>query len=587
MIRVLSLLASILCTFALCAEPIITSLDPNFGPIAGGNNITIVGSGFTGATAVQFGTEPATSFVVVNDSTIQAVAPIQVPSVVQIVVTANATNSSETYLSRYTYQGDSFAYVTDYGTSNLLVIDVLTDTVVDSIFTALPLNPAITPDGKNALVTLSGAGSLGVFDLANNTLATSIPITSLYTAITPDGTKAYVTSLSNYITQVDLNNYNTTSIPLGNGTFGIAVTPNGQKIYVSNNSSSDVSVLEVATNTVINTISVGLFPREMAITPDGSRLYVSNQNSANVSVIDLANDTVIATVPAGALPRNIAITPNGTKAYVANQFSNNLTVIAVLDNTVITTIAVGSQPQGVFITPDGEKGYVANGGGAGDVTVFEVETDTVIATITTDSATGVVVAPDQAPAAFFTHTLNSPTEVDFDASNSRSPVGQIDRYDWDFGDGQTETTANPLISHTYSQVANYTVTLTVTNSAGTSTTQVFTGQTMSLQGGASAVNSQTIALPLQPPTNFKGIVVKNKFATQTEYVHQLTWTRSPDARVSEYQIYRNGKLIGTVSANSPSIFNDHDRKKNKKDQYTIIAVSTNGLESTPISIIVP
>lgn len=55
--------------------PFIASLDPNTGPAAGGTSVTITGRNFTGATAVMFGANHATSFVVNSDTQIVAVSP--------------------------------------------------------------------------------------------------------------------------------------------------------------------------------------------------------------------------------------------------------------------------------------------------------------------------------------------------------------------------------------------------------------------------------------------------------------------------------------------------------------------------------
>lgn len=56
-------------------DPRVTSLTPNSGPIAGGTSVAIHGERFTGATAVDFGFTPATSFSVDSDSIITAEAP--------------------------------------------------------------------------------------------------------------------------------------------------------------------------------------------------------------------------------------------------------------------------------------------------------------------------------------------------------------------------------------------------------------------------------------------------------------------------------------------------------------------------------
>ena len=62
-------------TYTVAAAPTVTGLSPTSGPAAGGTLVTITGTGFTGATAVDFGTTAATSFTVVNDTTITADSP--------------------------------------------------------------------------------------------------------------------------------------------------------------------------------------------------------------------------------------------------------------------------------------------------------------------------------------------------------------------------------------------------------------------------------------------------------------------------------------------------------------------------------
>ncbi|RKQ87756.1 carboxypeptidase family protein [Solirubrobacter pauli] len=61
------------------------------------------------------------------------------------------------------------------------------------------------------------------------------------------------------------------------------------------------------------------------------------------------------------------------------------------------------------------------------------------------------------------------TAVDFDASASR-PVGGIESYVWDFGDGATATGVRA--SHAYANAGNYTAKLTVTGASGSSSATV-------------------------------------------------------------------------------------------------------------------
>ncbi|MBX5465972.1 MAG: IPT/TIG domain-containing protein [Firmicutes bacterium] len=88
--------------------PQVTSVTPSGGPAAGGTSVVIGGSGFTGATAVLFGSTPAAHFTVVSDSKITATAPPGSGTVSVTVVTANGVSSAG--------PNSTFTYITPLST---------------------------------------------------------------------------------------------------------------------------------------------------------------------------------------------------------------------------------------------------------------------------------------------------------------------------------------------------------------------------------------------------------------------------------------------------------------------------------------
>jgi IPT/TIG domain/IPTL-CTERM motif len=70
-----------------CGLPTVTSVSPNIGPTSGGTSVTITGTNFTGATAVQFGGDNSPSFTVVNATTITAVSPAHSADTESVAVT--------------------------------------------------------------------------------------------------------------------------------------------------------------------------------------------------------------------------------------------------------------------------------------------------------------------------------------------------------------------------------------------------------------------------------------------------------------------------------------------------------------------
>jgi len=75
------------------------------GPPAGGTSLNVYGMGFTGATAVKFGTAPAQSFFVASDTNIYATSPAGSVGPVDIRVTVGAGTSATGSADIFTYVG--------------------------------------------------------------------------------------------------------------------------------------------------------------------------------------------------------------------------------------------------------------------------------------------------------------------------------------------------------------------------------------------------------------------------------------------------------------------------------------------------
>src|ERR1022692_3995072 len=105
-----------------------------------------------------------------------------------------------------------------------------------------------------------------------------------------------------------------------------------QTAYVSN-SANTVSVVNVATNSLITTIDVGSGPESVSLSADRTRFYVANRGSNLVSVINTATNTVIATIPVGISPAGIAVIPDGSKVYVSNSGNDSGNTVTVINTS--------------------------------------------------------------------------------------------------------------------------------------------------------------------------------------------------------------------------------------------------------------
>ena len=77
--------------------------------------------------------------------------------------------------------------------------------------------------------------------------------------------------------------------------------------------SSALSVVELDAKTVSGTISFsgGTYPRALLFTRNGALAYLANYGDGTVSVVDTATNTVVNTILVGQSPQGLAITPDG------------------------------------------------------------------------------------------------------------------------------------------------------------------------------------------------------------------------------------------------------------------------------------
>ncbi len=404
------------------------------------------------------------------------------------------------------------AYVVSNATDAVIPVDTATDAVGTPIAVGSgPSAIAITPDASTAYVTDEGTtntapGFVTPIDLSTNTPGTTIAVGSGpdAIAITPNGLTAYVGNYNDdTVTPINLvTNAAGTPIPVGGAPTSIAITPDGTTAYVGRAYESGIQ-LDLTTNST----GMGASPSGFAsaITPDGGTVVATSPQDNSVDAFTTATDTG-STVAALNDPEGVAITPDGATAYVAySPFTTNkgaLLPIPLADtNAPGTPINLGTNSAyAVAITPDGSTAFVTDLTG-GNLVPVDLASGTAGAPISLGSEgtnpIAIAITPDQAPMAHVHLNILGNLTDSFDASASTVAYGTIASYAWNFGDGTSETTTTPTVTHTYANDnSNYVASVTETSSAGTSTTEGFTGQTASDTGGPQA--TATVAVSLDP-----------------------------------------------------------------------------------------
>ncbi len=401
-----------------------------------------------------------------------------------------------------------------------------------------PRGVAMTPNGANLYVGSAGGSAIVPHAVAaNGALTVGAPVAAGSSpagiTVTPGGGFLYVANsgddtISGYAVGSggSLTELAPSPFPTGLTPLGIASTPDGQNLYVTNGDGANVSAYDVAadgslTELAASPYAAGTDPRGISITPDGRFLYVANNGSDDVSAYAVAADgslTPVAGSPFGTAqgPFGSAITTDGEHLLLsAATLTGTAVSLNIGTNGALsgqTTALAGQAPRTVAVHPNGTNAYVT-ADTPNQLFTYTVGASGVLTPLGTPQALpngdqqfqDAVVTPNQGPVAAFSQgTTPASVVATFNANASSDDTGVVS-YRWDFGDGTTQTTSLPTVSHKYATNGTYQVTLRVTDTEGCSTTRIYTGQTVLCNGGPAAQVTKQIDTnaPPQPDNRVK------------------------------------------------------------------------------------
>ncbi|MBI3784883.1 MAG: bifunctional YncE family protein/alkaline phosphatase family protein, partial [Deltaproteobacteria bacterium] len=162
----------------------------------------------------------------------------------------------------------------------------------------LPLNLALTADGKYLLITNDGYG-----DERNH----------------------------QYLQVLDTQTLQLTKTA-AEQFYGVAVAPTGDSVFVAGDADAGRDPIQafhlrdgvLTPDATVATFNDGTLPSGMALGPDGSHLFVAGLAANAFYSVDLATGTVhAADKKIGNLPFSVVVAPNGQRAYVSSWGINN------------------------------------------------------------------------------------------------------------------------------------------------------------------------------------------------------------------------------------------------------------------------
>jgi YVTN family beta-propeller protein len=244
--------------------------------------------------------------------------------------------------------------------------------------TSYPGGVAFSEDGKSAYALLNQNNTITRIDLTAAKLAEGAQtrVGNAPHSIVVKGATAYVSNEGGRAaTATDFQIYSAGAPIVANSVNGSAIT-------------GTVSVVDLTTMQVVDSIAVGLHPTGMALF--GDALLVANTYSDTISVIDTATNKVMRTIslglpirvpgheqPAyGAGPNSIAVDQNAGVAYVALYNANAIAVVDLsgsAEESVLGMIPVAYAPASVVLDAADHELLVANDKGIGARLSFETD----------------------------------------------------------------------------------------------------------------------------------------------------------------------------------------------------------------------
>jgi YVTN family beta-propeller protein len=143
-----------------------------------------------------------------------------------------------------------------------------------------------------------------------------------------------------------------TVIPVGKGPEGIDLSPNGREVWSAHSRDGGVSIIDVATRKVAQTIAIGTRrSNRIKLTPDAKFALVSDLESGDLVVLDAPARKEITRIPLGKMPEGILMPPAGGVAYVAVNGDNFIAVVDLKTWRVTKKIVTGTGPDGMAWIP--------------------------------------------------------------------------------------------------------------------------------------------------------------------------------------------------------------------------------------------
>ena len=148
-----------------------------------------------------------------------------------------------------------------------------------------------------------------------------------------------------------------TDIETGEECEGVGVTPDGRWVWAGNRAEDTVSIIDAESLEVVKTLESPGFPYRVEFTPDGLHALVPHAQSGTLMVGDVATQSVIRHIPLGLTQVDEPSTagvfphPDNVHAFVTVRNDDSVLILNLESGKTLVRIETQSSPDGVAWSP--------------------------------------------------------------------------------------------------------------------------------------------------------------------------------------------------------------------------------------------
>ena len=141
--------------------------------------------------------------------------------------------------------------------------------------------------------------------------------------------------------------------------------PSGEWAFVTDDSTGQLTTIELTGPRIVSRISVGLGAHHMAASPDGRRLWIAlGERATRIAIVAVSHPRtprLLRRFTPGFVVHDLAFSPDGRRVWVTSGVGEDVHVLNARTGREAFTVRVGAAPQHVVFSEGGRFAYVTSG----------------------------------------------------------------------------------------------------------------------------------------------------------------------------------------------------------------------------------